>query len=76
VSLLAIDGLSTRDSLLVIAPMVAAGAWIGGGDAVAVAWQQSRRRRVVADLGTTRVFGPDHTAAATTAPGPGYQSPA
>jgi hypothetical protein len=56
VGLLAIDGLSARDSLVVIVPMVAAGAWIGGGDALAVMWHQSRRRRVVVDVGSTRVL--------------------
>ena len=56
VGLLAIDGLTARDSLIVIVPMVAAGAWIGGGDALAVMWHQSRGRRAVADIGSTRVL--------------------
>ena len=55
IGLLAIDGLSARDSLVVIVPMIAAGWWLGGGDAVAVMWHQTRNSRVVADVGGVRV---------------------
>ena len=60
IGLLAIDGLSARDSLVVMVPMMAAGWWLGGGDAVAVMWQQTRDSRVVADVGGVRVISRAH----------------
>ena len=75
VGLLAIDGLSARDSLVVIVPMVAAGAWIGGGDSLAVMWQHSRRRRVVVDVGSTRVVADMPSQVSIPGPEPEPESP-
>jgi hypothetical protein len=55
VGLLAIDQLTARDALIVLVPMVVTGAWIAGGDALAIMWYATRGRRLVADLGSVRV---------------------
>jgi hypothetical protein len=55
IGLLAIDGLTGRDAALVMVPLLACGAWMGGGDLVAVMAHHGRGR-TVADLGATRVL--------------------
>ena len=59
VGLLAIDGLTAHDALVVLVPLVAAGAWMGGADALAVMAWWTRGHQLVADVGATRVVRTD-----------------
>lgn len=56
VGLLALDGLVARDGVLVVVPLVLAGAWVGGGDLLAALAAHQRGGRRTADLGSTRVL--------------------